>query len=90
LERDLANSWRNYQTSLFILEAEKVNLKIAHLNLERTNAQFKVGQITSVEFRQAQLNLLTAATSSNTAKYDAKAIEMLLFQLSGELLEVQF
>lgn len=86
IERDIRNAWENYQTALYILEAEKANLTTNQLNLQRTEEQFRVGQINSVEFRQAQLNLLTAATSYNNAKFDAKVIEYQLLQLSGGLL----
>ncbi len=88
LERDVTNAWESYQNALFILRAEQKNLSTNELNFQRTQELFKVGQVTSVEFRQAQLNLLNAATNFNTAKYDAKAIEIQLMQLSGGLLEV--
>ena len=87
IERDVINAWESYQNALFILQAEEKNLSINQLNFERTAEQFKVGQINSVEFRQAQLNLLTAATNLNAAKFDAKAIEIVLLQLSGRLME---
>jgi outer membrane protein TolC len=87
LERDVRNAWESYQNALFILKAEVKNLDINQLNFERTEEQFKVGQVTSVEFRQAQLNLLNAATNLNTAKFDAKIIEIQLLQLSGQLME---
>lgn len=87
LERDVINAWENYQNALFILRAEQQNLATNELNFQRTQEQFKVGQVTSVEFRQAQLNLLNAATNLNTAKFDAKIIEINLLQLSGGLME---
>lgn len=90
LERDVSNAWESYQNALFILQAEEKNLATNELNFQRTEEQFKIGQVTSVEFRQAQLNLLTAATNYNTAKYDAKIIELQLIQLSGGLLEMEF
>jgi len=90
LERDVTNAWESYQTSLFILRAEEKNLLTNQLNFQRTEEQFKIGQVTSVEFRQAQLNLLNAATNYNTAKYDAKIIELQLMQLSGGLLDIEF
>ena len=86
LERDLANAWESYQNALFVLTAEQANLNTNQLNFDRTVEQFNIGQVTSVEFRQAQINLLNAATNYNTAKYDAKVIELQLIQLSGGLL----
>ena len=88
LERDVINAWESYQNSLFVLKAEEKNLTTNELNFQRTEEQFKIGQITSVEFRQAQLNLLDAATNLNTAKYDAKVIEIGLFQLAGRIADV--
>lgn len=90
LERDVNNAWENYQNALFILQAEEKNLSTNELNFQRTEEQFKIGQVTSVEFRQAQLNLLNAATNYNTAKYDAKVVEIQLIQLSGNLLDTKF
>ncbi|MEM8525174.1 MAG: TolC family protein [Bacteroidota bacterium] len=87
LETDLANAWQTYQNALFILEVEKENRATAQLNFERTEEQFNAGQISSVEFRQAQLNLLNAGISQSAAKYNAKVVELQLLQLSGQLLE---
>ncbi|MEL6942856.1 MAG: TolC family protein, partial [Bacteroidota bacterium] len=87
LETNLANAWQSYQNALFILGVEKENLATAQLNFERTEEQFNGGQISSVEFRQAQLNLLNANISKSTAKYNAKIVELQLLQLSGKLLE---
>lgn len=87
LDRDLMNTWETYQNALYILAAEEKNLNTSQLNFQRTEEQFNLGQSTSVEFRQAQLNLLNAATNYNNAKYDAKVIEISLLQLSGDLLQ---
>lgn len=90
LERDVRNGWQNYQTSLFIMDTERNNVATAQLNFERSEDQFRLGQITSVEYRQAQLNLLAAATNLSVAKYDAKRFELELLQLSGILLVSEF
>jgi len=87
LERDLVNTWESYQNALYVLKAEETNLNTSRLNFERTEEQFNLGQSTSVEFRQAQLNLLNAATNYTNAKYDAKVIEISLLQLAGNLLQ---
>lgn len=87
LERDVRNTWENYQNALFVLEVEKNALATNRLNLERTQELFNNGQLTSVEFRQAQLNLLNAEVSFNNAKYDAKVVELELIWLSGGLLD---
>ncbi len=86
LRRDLTNAWEAYQTSLFILKSEEVNLETSHANFDRTEERFNIGQVSSVEFRQAQLNLLNASVSYNNAKYDAKLIELQLQQMAGNIL----
>lgn len=90
LGRDLNNAWESYQNALYVLEAEEANLSTNRLNFARTETQYQQGQTTSVEFRQAQLNLLNAATNYNNAKFDAKVLELELYQLSGGLLERKF
>ena len=86
LRRDLYNTWENYQTALFIIQTERVNVQTAELNFEQTEERYALGQLTSVDFRQAQVNLLNAQISLNNARYDAKAIEASLLQLAGRLL----
>ena len=66
------------------------NIRTANNNFERTKEKFKLGQVTSIEFRQAQLNLLAAELNTSQAKYDAKLAEVLVLQISGELLNVNF
>ena len=89
IQNNLKNTWENYNNQLFILKAQEQNVVTAENNFERTEERFKLGQITSVEFRQAQINLFNAKTALNNAKFDAKLIELQLLQLSGEILNVE-
>ena len=88
LQRDIDNAWGNYQNALFILEVELKSLETNQLNLQRTADLFERGQLTSIEFRQAQLNLLNSETGYNAAKYDAKILELQLLFLSGDIMSV--
>lgn len=90
LERNVANSLEVYNNALFILKAEEKNVETNKRNFSRTEEQYKLGQITSIEFRQAQVNLLNAQSNLNQAKYDAKNTELKLLQLTGELLNTKF
>ncbi|WP_431137372.1 TolC family protein [Psychroserpens mesophilus] len=89
IERNFNNAWDNYQNRLTIYHVQNDNIKTAQNNFERTQEKFKLGQVTSIEFRQAQLNLLNAELSRNQAKYEAKLAELTVLQLSGELLNVE-
>lgn len=89
IENNLKNTWENYKNQLFILSAQEQNVQSNQNNFDRTQERFKLGQISSVEFRQAQINLINAKTALNNAKFDAKLIELQLLQLSGDILNVK-
>jgi outer membrane protein TolC len=88
--RDIFNARGNYQNRLEVLDLQTKNISTAKNNFERSSEQYKLGQITSVELRQAQVNLLNAQTSKNLDKYDAKLAELTLLQLIGQLLNIEF
>lgn len=90
IKNNLKNTWENYKNQLFILKAQETNVLTAQNNFDRTEERFKLGQIISVEFRQAQINLINAKTALNNAKFDAKLIELQLLQMSGDILNVDF
>lgn len=87
VQRDVLNAYSTYQNALFVLQAQQANLETAQRNFDRTDEMYKQGQITSIEFRQAQLNQLNAQGSYSQAKYNAKNAELQLKQLAGVLLE---
>ena len=90
IERDFNNAWDDYMNKLEIYNIQEKNILTAQNNFERTEEKFKIGQVNSIEFRQAQLNLLNAELSRNSAKFEAKLSELQILQISGELLNVQF
>ncbi|MCK5678219.1 MAG: TolC family protein, partial [Flavobacteriaceae bacterium] len=90
LERNVANAWETYQNALFILQAEQKNVDTNKRNFSRSEEQFKLGQIISVEFRLAQVNLLNAVNNYNKAKYIAKIAELKLLELSGKVLGADY
>lgn len=90
IENNLKNTWENYKNQLFILTAQEQNVLTTQNNFDRTEERYKLGQVISVEFRQAQINLINAKTAYNNAKFDAKLIELQLLQLSGDILNVNF
>ena len=90
VERDIANALGNYKNRLQVYKIQQQNVLTNQNNFERSQEKFKLGQITSIEFRQAQINLITAKTNKNTAKYNAKISELELLQLTGQLLNIEF
>lgn len=90
LEVQLENAWSDYQNKLFIVQAQQNNVATNRQNFNRTAEQFKLGRITSLDFRTAQRNLLTAETNLTQALYDAKLAELTLYQLSGNIEAAEF
>jgi len=90
VERDIANALGNYKNRLEVLEIQRQNVVTNKNNFNRSKERYNLGQITSIEFRQAQINLILAETNLNGAKYDAKLAELQLLQLTGQLLNVDF
>ncbi|MEM1260365.1 MAG: TolC family protein [Bacteroidota bacterium] len=86
LRTDVLNAIETYQLSEYKLEAENKNLETNQLNFKRSQKQYGLGQITAVEFRQAQINLFNTLNNQAKAKFDLKIAEVNLFQLMGRLL----
>jgi len=87
--RDIANALAIYENRLNVFRIQEQNVLTNQNNFERSREQAQLGRITSIEFRQAQINLLNAQTNKNLAKYDAKLAELQLLQLTGQLLNVE-
>ncbi|MBO6793460.1 MAG: TolC family protein [Balneolaceae bacterium] len=89
LERDVMNLYQDYQTNLFLVEKEELNLETAELNFERSQELFDLGQITNTQFREAQLGVSRVQQNIVRLKVQAKRAEVQLLQLSGQLINVQ-
>jgi outer membrane protein len=88
VSRDVSNAKGNYTNALAIYRMQEQNVLTNKNNFERSEERFKLGQVSSIEFRQAQVNLLNAETVKNLAKYDAKLAEYQLLQLAGQILNI--
>jgi outer membrane protein TolC len=86
----LKNTSEAYTNKLFILKAQKQNVSTNQNNFERSAVQYRLGQINSIDFRLAQVNLLNAQTDLSNTMYETKLIELTLLQLTGQLLNVDF
>jgi outer membrane protein TolC len=89
LKRDLSNAWETYQNLLFTYKAQQANVQTNLRNFRRSEEGYKLGQVNSIDFRLAQVNLLTAKLAMSQAKYNAKNAELRLLQLAGVLLDNQ-
>ena len=85
LETQLASLYASYQTNLELVKVEEKNIEIAKQNLDITLAKFKIGTITTVEFRTAQQNYVEASVRYSNAQYVTKISEINLKELAGTL-----
>ncbi|MEM7484178.1 MAG: TolC family protein [Bacteroidota bacterium] len=87
--RDFENSYTEYDQALKDLEIERSNLSTFQQNFERSSIDYKNGQITNTQLREAQLDLSSAKFRIITATYTVKQKEAELLQLSGAMLSIK-
>lgn len=89
IHKELKTMYGTHQNNIMIIDLEKENVSIAQINLDRSKELLENGQISNIDFRQAQLNLLVSQTRLNNAQYAAKITEFQLKRLKGDLLSEQ-
>ena len=87
LENQLAIFWAEYTTQMTLISNETINVKVNEQNFLKSQEQFNLGQISSLDFRQAQLNLIQTKLNLLNASYNAKLAEFQLKRFAGLLLE---
>lgn len=85
LGAQLVSAFQTYQTNIELSELEEKNEGIAKQNLDITLEKFRIGTITTFEFRTAQLNFVNAQVRNSNAQYLAKLSEISLKELAGNL-----
>ena len=85
LESDFLARFRAYQNSIALVDLEEQNLDNAEETLDIAIERFRLGTISSLEFREAQRTFVAAESRLANAKYDAKVAEAELLRLSGEI-----
>lgn len=85
LRSNLTVAFQVYLTNLDLIDLEANNTAISKQNLEITAEKFKIGTITSVEFRAAQLNYINSRIRLSNAQFQAKLSEITLRELAGNL-----
>ncbi len=83
--RDFENAWSDYQNRLVIWKALEQNVITNRLNFERSEERYRLRQITNIDFRQAQSNLINALNAQNRAKFNAKLSELQVFSIAGKI-----
>ena len=87
LQNQLANTWANYQLQIASVSSEKLNVELSNQNFKRTKERYDLGQISSIDFRQAQLNLVNSKMNLIEAQFGTKLAELQLKKLGGVLVK---
>ena len=83
---ELNSIYQTHTNNLYIFEVQEKNLEINKLNFDRNLEQYKLGRLSSIQFRDAQLKLQRAELQKNTSKYNTKISELALMKISGQIL----
>ncbi len=85
INAQLEIAYQTYLTNLALVKMEKENQEIAKQNLDISIEKLRLGSLSTVEFREAQLNYLNAFTRYTDAQFQAKQAEIGLKQVAGVL-----
>lgn len=82
---DIRRAYNTYSTNILLLDIEYANYKTAIESADIALDRFKLGISDYLQFRDAQLNLLTAENRLLTALFNIKEMEIELMRLSGRI-----
>ncbi|WP_373396636.1 TolC family protein [Algoriphagus halophilus] len=85
LQSDIHRAFNTYETNRNLLEIEKKNYEVAKESSDIALERFRLGISSYLEFRDAQVNLLTAENRLITSIYNIKEMEIELMRLSGKI-----
>lgn len=85
LKSDLQRAFNTYDTNLGLLSIEEKNYQVAKENSEIALERFRLGIASYLEFRDAQVNLLSAENRLITSIFQIKQQEIELLRLSGKI-----
>ncbi|MDZ7719766.1 MAG: TolC family protein [Balneolaceae bacterium] len=85
IESNFESAYRAYSNAIELVDLEEENYQNAEKTLDIALERFRLGSISSLEFREAQTTFLQAENRLINAKYEAKIAETELLQLSGNI-----
>lgn len=85
LQSDFSSMWMAYQNNIMLMNLEKESLENAQINYEIAMDRYKLGDLSGILLREAQVSLLQAEQRLLTAQYRTKLYEISLMQISGKI-----
>ena len=87
IEKDLYNTFNQYNESINLMEIENRNKETAEKFFSRAQEQFYQGQLSRNDFRLAQVDLSISQSRLNRSIYIAKITELNLYRLSAQIIK---
>ncbi|MFW5701551.1 MAG: TolC family protein [Bacteroidota bacterium] len=87
IDMNLRNAYENYEMLKKMHALEETAIETARLNYERTQSLYELGQTTSLELRQSQINLMRARLRLNDVEYRTRLARTELMLIAGRLLD---
>lgn len=87
LSMNITNTFLDYENGLALMSLNERNISAADQNFKRSEEAFANGQITGIELREAQLNLLNTIYSFNSQRIQAKIAEANMLFYAGMLVD---
>lgn len=85
LKSDIQRAYNTYENNLGLRSIEQTNYQVAKENSEIALERFRLGIASYLEFRDAQVNLLSAENRLITSIFQIKQQEIELLRLSGKI-----
>ncbi len=85
LMADLITTYNVYLNNLRLVEMESQNLSVAYETLDIALERYRLGDLSGIELREVQKNLLEAEERLVSIQYQAKLAEISLLYLSGRI-----
>lgn len=85
LRAELFSAYSDYTANMELVNLENENLDVARRNLSVATESYRLGGISDIEMREAQVRLIEAEGRLLEAQFIAKSAEVELFRLSGGL-----
>ena len=90
LRAQLERLWKSYINNHQLLGLAQENLRAAEEQYEAAQERFMLGDLSGIEMRQAEQNLLSARERLLDAQYSTKICEISLLQISGQVMNRLF
>jgi len=89
LDATLLSTYSIYMNKLKNIEMERQNLETALTNFDIANERYRLGELSGIEIREAQQNLLEAQDRVITLVYQARILEVEMLRLSGNIIPAE-